>query len=87
MTKEEHKYNLISILDSMPDDACGDWRDSLAYAVEILEKQTTCKDEIKAEISELDVVDLTFYDGVNKLGNNAFVSLDEVLEIVNKHIS
>lgn len=38
MTIEEHKEHLLDIMDSMPDDACGDWRDSLAYAIEIMLK-------------------------------------------------
>lgn len=39
MTREEHKENLLAIMDSMPDDACGDWRDSLAYAIKALEQE------------------------------------------------
>lgn len=35
---EEYKNHLLDILDSMPDDACGDWRDSLAYAIETMNK-------------------------------------------------
>jgi hypothetical protein len=38
MTIEEHKEHLLDIMDSMPDDACGDWRDSLAYAIDITRK-------------------------------------------------
>ena len=38
VTIDKHKENLLYIMDSMPDDACGDWRDSLAYAVEIMQK-------------------------------------------------
>lgn len=38
MTIEEHKEHLLDIMDSMPDDACGDWRDSLAYAIDIMRK-------------------------------------------------
>ena len=26
------------MMDSMPDDACGDWRDSLAYAIDTMYK-------------------------------------------------
>lgn len=37
MTKEEHKEHLLDIMDSMPDDACGDWRDSLAYAIDTID--------------------------------------------------
>lgn len=38
MTIDEHKEHLLDIMDSMPDDACGDWRDSLAYAIETMRK-------------------------------------------------
>lgn len=38
MTIDEHKEHLLDIMDSMPDDACGDWRDSLAYAIETMYK-------------------------------------------------
>lgn len=38
MSIEEHKEHLLDIMDSMPDDACGDWRDSLAYAIETMRK-------------------------------------------------
>lgn len=38
MMIDEHKEHLLDIMDSMPDDACGDWRDSLAYAIEIMHK-------------------------------------------------
>ena len=38
MTIDEHKEHLLDIMDSMPDDACSDWRDSLAYAIETMRK-------------------------------------------------
>ena len=38
MTIDEHKEHLLDIMDSMPDDGCGDWRDSLAYAIETMHK-------------------------------------------------
>lgn len=41
---------------------------------------------IKAEIENLITVDLTFYDGVNKLGNSEHICKDEVLEIIDKYI-
>lgn len=34
--REKHIKNLSYIMDSMPDDVCGDWRDSLAYAISSL---------------------------------------------------
>ena len=36
--REKHIKNLSYIMDSMPDDACSDWRDSLAFAVDTLRK-------------------------------------------------
>lgn len=38
MLIDEHKEHLIAIMDSMPDDTCGDWRDSLAFAVDTMRK-------------------------------------------------
>lgn len=38
MSIDEHKEHLLDIMDSMPDDACGDWRDSLAYAIDTMRK-------------------------------------------------
>ena len=38
MTIDEHKEHLLDIMDSMPDDTCGDWRDSLAYAIDTMRK-------------------------------------------------
>lgn len=37
-TIDKHKKHLLDIMDSMPDDACGDWRDSLAYAIDTMRK-------------------------------------------------
>lgn len=38
MQIEEHQEHLLDIMDSMPDDACSDWKDSLAYAIDIMRK-------------------------------------------------
>ena len=38
LTKKDHMRNLSDIMDSMPDDTCGDWRDSIAYAMDAIEK-------------------------------------------------
>lgn len=38
MTIDEHKEHLLDIMDSMLDDTCGDWRDSLAYAIDTMRK-------------------------------------------------
>lgn len=48
MTKKEHIENLSDIMDSMPDDACGDWRDSIAYAIENLSNDDNELDFAKA---------------------------------------
>lgn len=44
MSIDEHKEHLLDIMDSMPDDACGDWRDSLAYAVDTMRKYQQLED-------------------------------------------
>lgn len=38
MTTQKAIEHLLDIMDSMPDDACGDWRDSLAYAIDTMRK-------------------------------------------------
>lgn len=38
MMINKHEEHLLDIMDSMPDDACGDWRDSLAYAINTMRK-------------------------------------------------
>ena len=38
MTMKDHIKNLSYIMDSMPDDSCGDWRDSIAYAILIIKR-------------------------------------------------
>ena len=35
------------MMDSMPDDACGDWRDSLAYAIDTMRKYQKIREIIK----------------------------------------
>lgn len=47
MTIEEHKEHLLDMMDSMPDDACGDWRDSLAYAIETMNKYQQIEQMVK----------------------------------------
>ena len=44
MTIDEHKEHLLDIMDSVSDDACGDWRDSLAYAIETMNKYQKIKE-------------------------------------------
>ena len=47
MTIDEHKEHLLDIMDSMPDDVGGDWRDSLAYAVETMRKYQKIEQIVK----------------------------------------
>lgn len=51
MTKKEHIENLSDIMDSMPDDTCGDWRDSIAYAIDAIEKLD--KDDDKLDFDKV----------------------------------
>lgn len=44
MSIDEHKEHLLDIMDSMPDDTCGDWRDSLAYAIDTMHKYQKIKE-------------------------------------------
>lgn len=50
MTIEEHKEHLLDIMDSMPDDACGDWRDSLAYAIDTMRKYQKIQADYNARL-------------------------------------
>lgn len=47
MSIDEHKEHLLDIMDSMPDDACGDWRDSIAYAIDIMRKYQKIEEIVK----------------------------------------
>lgn len=51
MTKKDHMKNLSDIMDSMPDDTCGDWRDSIAYAIDAIEKLD--KDDDKLDFDKV----------------------------------
>lgn len=72
MTIEEHKEHLLDIMDSMPDDACGDWRDSLAYAIETLNKYQ----KIEQIVNEYN---LQLWDNTSDGGYN-FQRIREVLK-------
>lgn len=48
MTRENHVENLKDIMGSMPDDTCGDWRNSIACAIKELE-QEPCEDAISRQ--------------------------------------
>ena len=43
-------------------------------------------EKIHDAIDDMDCEDLTFYDGVNKLGNAEYVCRDEVHEIIDKAV-
>lgn len=49
---DEYKKHLLDIMDSMPDDACGDWRDSLAYAIETMRKYQKIEQIAREEKNE-----------------------------------
>ena len=43
-------------------------------------------EDVMDDINDLKSEDLTFYDGVNKLGSSEYVCLEDVLEIINNKI-
>lgn len=53
MTIEEHTEHLLDIMDSMPDDACGDWRDSIAYAINIMHKYQKIEEIVRSKTTRL----------------------------------
>ena len=61
MTINKHKENLLYIMESMPDDACGDWRDSLAYAINTMQKYQKIKQLLNV-VSRVDGTDYYTYD-------------------------
>ena len=76
--REKHIKNLSYIMDSMPDDACGDWRDSLAYAISSLKTDEAyqlmyeggeifTKDEVAAMLTELqsEISELKSYESAD----------------------
>ncbi len=82
MTVDEHKEHLLDIMDSMPDDACGDWRDSLAYAIETMHKyqqlQADYENRLKADkIAMLTEIDL-------EMSEQSFGIQTESWEVVEK---
>ena len=76
MTREEHKEHLLAIMDSMPDDACSDWRDSLSYAIKALEQM----DKIKALGEELRKV----REGIKD--ENVLIGFNMAVAICNKYL-
>lgn len=82
MTINEHQEHLLDIMDSMPDDACGDWRDSLVYAIDVIHKYQKLQsdyDKIRAEIEALPKT----YPFVNHI--DTYVKEDDVKKILDKH--
>lgn len=61
MSIDEHKKHLLDIMDSMPDDACGDWRDSLAYAIDTLQKYQKIEQILQADFEEYHPFDRDHY--------------------------
>lgn len=49
MTIEKHIEHLLDIMDSMPDDTCGDWRDSLAFSVDTMRKYQKIEQIMKSK--------------------------------------
>ena len=86
MTIKNHIQNLSYIMDSMPDDACGDWRDSLAYAIENLQQKINngdIIDQIKKEF--INLYPKNYMGGLELDGKFCEFSLNKVLEILDKY--
>lgn len=56
LTRKQVLDNLSSIMDSMPDDACGEWRDSLAYAIADV--------KLVSRLSNYDLIKPIDYEGI-----------------------
>ena len=99
MIIEKHQEHLLEIMDSMPDDACGDWRDSLVYAIDVIHKysklQSDYENRLRADLEViLDKIRDEFislypknYAGEPELGGSSCeFSLNKVLKIIDKYI-
>ena len=75
ITIKEHQEHLLDIMDSMPDDACSDWIDSLAYAIDIIHKypklQSDHKNCLKADFE--DILDKIKAE-INQIGSRYTIS-------------
>ena len=71
MKIDEYKKHLLDIMDSMPDDACGDWRDSLAYAIETMRKYQKIQEIVKSWEGD------TWTDGISE---DCMEKISEVME-------
>jgi hypothetical protein len=76
-------------MDSMPDDTCGDWRDSIAYAMDVIENLDKDNDtsdnidQIKKEFIDRypkNIMGKLYLDGIS-----CYFSLNEVLNILDKY--
>ena len=83
MTKKDHIRNLSDIMDSMPDDACGDWRDSIAYAIENLSNDDYTIDQIKKEF--IDLYPKNYMGELELDGCSCEFSLNTILNILDKY--
>ena len=83
MTKKDHIRNLSDIMDSMPDDACGDWRDSIAYAIENLSNDDYTIDQIKKEF--IDRYPKNYMGRLELDGCSCEFSLNTILSILDKY--
>ena len=85
-TIKDHIENLDYIMDSMPDDACGDWRDSIAYAIENLkEKMNNGYDTDQLRKEFIDRYPKNCMGGWELDGRSCYFSLNEVLQILDKY--
>lgn len=94
MSIEEHQEHLLDIMDSMPDDACGDWRDSLAYAIETMRKyqqlQADYENRLKADmVAMLEDLRLDFQEAelAGVIDNKELIFADEVDDLVQQKIN
>ena len=93
MTKKDHIENLSDIMDSMPDDTCGDWRDSIAYAIDVIEnldKNNDTSDNINQIIDKMkkefiDKYPKNYMGGLELDGRSCVFSLNEILKILDKY--
>lgn len=83
MTVKDHIRNLSDIMDSMPDDACGDWRDSIAYAIENLSNNDYVIDQIKKEF--IDRYPKNYMGGLELGGCSCEFSLNTILNMLDKY--
>lgn len=97
--REKHIKNLSCIMDSMPDDACGDWRDSLAYAISSLKTDEAyqimyeggeifTKDDVVAMMTELqlEIEELDLKDSVPDYQKGADETREYIADLLQQKI-